>query len=110
MQFAPKDEGIKLNFQTKAELVYSALRNRILTGEYPPGARVPISKVARELGVSAVPVREGIKRLEAEGLLRFETHKGATVTMISAHEIEDELTVAETRGKPREFGRVLATV
>jgi DNA-binding GntR family transcriptional regulator len=85
----------QLNFQTKAELVYSALRDRILTGEYPPGARVPISKVARELGVSAVPVREGIKRLEAEGLLRFETHKGATVTKISAHEIE-ELFVIRT--------------
>jgi DNA-binding GntR family transcriptional regulator len=69
--------------------VYQHLRERILTGQYPPGSRVAISAVARELGVSDVPVREGIKRLEAEGLLQFETHKGATVKQIRADEIEE---------------------
>jgi DNA-binding GntR family transcriptional regulator len=78
-----------LNFRTKADLVYAHLREQILEGNYVPGARVSISGVARELGVSDIPVREGIKRLESEGLLKFETHKGAVVTSLSAADIEE---------------------
>jgi len=78
-----------LNFRTKGELVYEHLRRQILAGAYAPGERVSISAIARELGVSDIPVREGIKRLEAEGLLQFETHKGAVVTRLSTHEIEE---------------------
>jgi DNA-binding GntR family transcriptional regulator len=98
-----------LEFRTKADLVYERLRERILTGEYPPGTRVPISVVARELGVSDVPVREGIKRLEAEGLLQFETHKGATVKQISAGEIE-ELFAIRTELEALALRRAAATI
>jgi DNA-binding GntR family transcriptional regulator len=78
-----------LNFKTKADLVYAHLREQILEGSYEPGARVSISAVARELGVSDIPVREGIKRLESEGLLKFETHKGAVVKSLNSLEIEE---------------------
>jgi DNA-binding GntR family transcriptional regulator len=78
-----------LNFRTKGQLVHEHLRERILSGEYSPGTRLPISVIARELGVSDIPAREGIKRLEAEGLLEFETHKGAVVTQVRADEVEE---------------------
>jgi DNA-binding GntR family transcriptional regulator len=78
-----------LNYRTKAELVYDHLRERILTGELAPGARVSISAVARDLGVSDIPVREGVKRLESDGLLVFETHKGAMVTRMGAADVEE---------------------
>ena len=77
-----------LPFRTKADIVYDELRERILSGQLRPGDRVPISRVARELGVSDIPAREGVKRLEADGLLEFATHKGAVVPKMGRHEIE----------------------
>jgi DNA-binding GntR family transcriptional regulator len=78
-----------LNFRTKGELVYEQVRARILEGGYAPGERISMSAIARELGVSDIPVREGIKRLQAEGLLDYETHKGAVVNSLSKNGIEE---------------------
>jgi DNA-binding GntR family transcriptional regulator len=79
-----------LGFRTKGELVYEQVRKRIIEGNYAPGERISMSAIARELGVSDIPVREGIKRLQAEGLLEYETHKGAVILgRLSATEIEE---------------------
>jgi DNA-binding GntR family transcriptional regulator len=78
-----------LRFRTKADIVYENLREQILSGELRPGDRVPINRVARELGVSDIPAREGVKRLEADGLLSFTTHKGAVVSHMGHHEVEE---------------------
>ena len=56
---------------TKQERVYRAIRERILSGAYGPGYRVVIDPLAEEFGVSALPVREAIWRLEAEGLVVY---------------------------------------
>jgi DNA-binding GntR family transcriptional regulator len=82
-----------LPFRTKADIVYDELRERILSGRLQPGDRVPISRVARELGVSDIPAREGVKRLEADGLLEFATHKGAIVPRMGRHEIEELFSI-----------------
>lgn len=74
---------------TKAQRAGDHLRERVLAGDLRPGDRVPISRIARELGFSDIPVREGVKRLEAEGLLEFETHKGAIVTTLDRRDIEE---------------------
>jgi DNA-binding GntR family transcriptional regulator len=88
-----------LGFRTKADLVHEELRGRLLRGDLKPGDRVPIATLARELGVSQIPVREGIKRLEAEGLLAFETHKGAVVPRLSGTDIEETFAIrAELEG------------
>jgi DNA-binding GntR family transcriptional regulator len=76
-------------FRTKADIVYEALRERILSGELRPNERVPISHVARDLGVSDIPAREGVKRLHADGLLDFVTHKGAVVASMDAADVEE---------------------
>jgi DNA-binding GntR family transcriptional regulator len=65
--------------QTKQELAYQAVRERILSGEYGPGYRVVIDAIAEEFSISAVPVREAIRRLEAEGLVIFRPNAGAQV-------------------------------
>jgi DNA-binding GntR family transcriptional regulator len=75
--------------RSKADVACEYVRERVLSGELRPGERVRISRVAAELGFSDIPVREGVKRLEAEGLLEFETHKGAVVTTLHAHDIEE---------------------
>ena len=76
-------------FRTKADIVYESLREKILSGELQPGDRVPINHVARALGVSDIPAREGVKRLESDGLLSFTTHKGAVVTRMGQHEVAE---------------------
>ncbi|GAB3468226.1 GntR family transcriptional regulator [Kineococcus endophyticus] len=64
---------------SKVELAYELVRGRIVSGAYTPGYRLVLGALARELGSSPVPVREAVRRLEAEGLVEFERHVGATV-------------------------------
>lgn len=67
---------------SKSEQAYQLLRDRIGTGQFVPGYRLVLSTIAEELGCSVVPVREAIRRLEAEGLVTFERNVGATVAAL----------------------------
>ncbi|WP_290054233.1 GntR family transcriptional regulator [Amycolatopsis solani] len=67
---------------TKSQLAYEAIKARILDGSYGPGYRLVLDQIGRELDVSAVPVREALRRLEAEELIQFERNVGARVTAI----------------------------
>ena len=67
---------------SKADHAYEAILQSILDGEYEPGERLVIERLARELGVSVVPVREAIRRLESDGYVTFTRNIGATVTAI----------------------------
>lgn len=69
---------------TKAESAYQRLRNSILSGKLAPNAKITISHVARQFGVSNIPVREAIKRLEAEGLVEITPHTGVRVAAFDA--------------------------
>lgn len=71
---------------SKSQQAYAAVKGAIIDGAYPPGHRLVLSKIADELGVSVVPVREAIRRLEAEGLVTFERNVGATVAGIDPTE------------------------
>lgn len=68
---------------SKAEYVYQSLRTDILTGEIASETRLVLDRVARQYSVSAVPVREAIRRLEAEGLVHFKRNVGAIVASFS---------------------------
>ena len=78
---------------TKQERAYRTIRERILSGDYGPGHRVVIGSLATELGVSALPVREAIRRLEAEGLVVFRPNAGAHVAPADPFVFEEEMTV-----------------
>jgi DNA-binding GntR family transcriptional regulator len=58
------------------------IREHIIDGKSSPGERLPIERLAREINVSVVPVREAIRRLEAEGFVTFTRNVGATVASI----------------------------
>jgi DNA-binding GntR family transcriptional regulator len=77
----------------KQERAYRTLRERILNGQYGPGYRLVIDTLADELGVSALPVREAIRRLEAEGLVVFRPNAGAQVAPADPGLFEEELSV-----------------
>ena len=71
---------------SKSEQAYRAVKARIVEGTYTPGYRLVLVAIARDLGFSVVPVREAIRRLEAEGLVKFERNIGATVAGIEPTE------------------------
>lgn len=71
---------------SKSQQAYTLLYERIRSGEYEPGQRLVLDTIGKELDVSVVPVREAIRRLEAEGLVTFERNIGARVTEIDQHE------------------------
>jgi DNA-binding GntR family transcriptional regulator len=78
---------------TKQERVYQAIRERILSGAYGPGYRVVIDALAEEFEISALPVREAIRRLEAEGLVIYRPNAGAQVAPADPSAFDDEMTV-----------------
>jgi DNA-binding GntR family transcriptional regulator len=76
----------------KQERTYTILRDRIHAGAFAPKARLNIDALARELGVSPIPVREALRRLEAEGWVRFQPNVGAIVAPVDATAWEQEMT------------------
>jgi DNA-binding GntR family transcriptional regulator len=68
-----------VQMSSKQEQVYAVLRRRILDGTYPPGYRLVIDTIGHELNVSPMPVREAIRRLEAEHWVAYQRHAGARV-------------------------------
>jgi len=74
---------------TATERVYELLRHSILTGEYPPATHLTADSVAKRLGVSRTPVREGLRRLHAEGLVNVIANQGAFVTAWPASEMAE---------------------
>lgn len=62
------------------------LKAGILSGAFPPGSRIQQESVARELGMSRIPVREAMRELEAEGLLVLVAHGTARVSKLDMAE------------------------
>lgn len=65
--------------KTKAEQAYDILKARIMDGTYGPGYRLVIDQLGREHGISSVPWRESLRRLEAEGWVDIVPNVGALV-------------------------------
>ena len=71
---------------SKSERAYQWVRGRIAAREYAAGHRLVLGTIAHELGMSVVPVRGAIRRLEAEGLVSFERNVGARVVYLDETE------------------------
>jgi DNA-binding GntR family transcriptional regulator len=72
----PVGRGIYLS---KSDFIASLLRELIISGDLKPGEQLRQRDLAERFGVSATPVREALRWLESEGLLRYDAHKGSTV-------------------------------
>lgn len=73
---------------SKSERAYLLIKSKITDGVYGPGYRLVLGTIAKELDVSVVPVREAIRRLEAEGLVTFTTNVGAQVVATDEREYQ----------------------
>lgn len=74
---------------THGDRVYAWVRDRIIDGRMPTGSRVREREVAEELGVSRIPIREALPRLEAEGYIRTLPRRGAVVAPMELADIEE---------------------
>jgi DNA-binding GntR family transcriptional regulator len=88
-----------------AEAAYGVIRAGILSGEFARGQRLREEELAERVGVSRTPVREALRRLDAEGLIDFTPNRGARVTAWSARELVD---LYEARALLEGFGARLA--
>ena len=74
---------------TVQETVYSKLFQAIVSGQIPPGSKLVIEEIARELGVSHIPVREAMGRLAAAGFISTQPIKGSVVNRFSREDLEE---------------------
>ncbi|WP_293268208.1 GntR family transcriptional regulator [Neptunomonas sp.] len=79
----------KFVYKTRTEMVADNLRSKILSGQIIAGEALRQDAIAKEYNVSRIPVREALLQLQAQGLVSFEAHKGATATELSPSKIHD---------------------
>jgi DNA-binding GntR family transcriptional regulator len=75
--------------RTMSGQITTRIREKILTGLYPPGAPLLQDAIAAEFGVSKIPVREALVQLRSEGLVDIFAHRGFVVRPVSAAEMEE---------------------
>ncbi len=78
---------------TTQELVYKELEHAIVTARIKPGERLVTETLAKQMGISRVPVREAIGRLEARNLLIIHPQKGTTVYGLSEEKLREILEI-----------------
>jgi DNA-binding GntR family transcriptional regulator len=75
--------------QTLADRIFAIVRERIIAGVIPADRTIRQDALAAELGVSKIPLREAMARLEQEGLLLGVANRGYRIAPLSAAEAED---------------------
>jgi DNA-binding GntR family transcriptional regulator len=78
-------------YSTKSDFAYTRLREMILSGEFAPGQVLNQATLARTIGISTTPLREGLRRLKSEGLVELDAHRDARVTELTPEEARDLL-------------------
>lgn len=69
------------------------LQQMLIKGELTPGVKVPEKKLCIQFGVSRTPMREALKVLATEGLVRLEPNRGAWVTQVTIGEVNEVFPV-----------------
>ncbi|SMH28974.1 GntR family transcriptional regulator [Maritimibacter sp. HL-12] len=81
----PEDQGNQSHWQS----AYERLIDEIRLGNFLPGARLRETDLAARLGISRTPVREAIRRLEADGLVEHQPRQGATLRRLGHAEVTE---------------------
>lgn len=80
---------------TKNAYAYHSVRELIMSGDLHPGEALAQAQLAADLGVSLTPMREALRKLEAEGLITIDAHRNAKVAPLTAREATDLFQVRE---------------
>jgi DNA-binding GntR family transcriptional regulator len=89
------DSGYVRPVRSLVEEAAAAVRAAILSGEIPAGARIRIQDLEERLGISRIPIREALRRLEAEGLVKTAPYRATVATPLSLTELRDVYDVRE---------------
>ena len=81
------------SFQTKEEHIYQTLREAILQCKIQPEEKLVIDHLASNFGVSTIPIRTVLQRLQIEGLVEIIPHTGAQVAGISLNTVEEIFSI-----------------
>ena len=84
--YIKKKQGKRMPPQLK-HLTVEYLREKIVSGTWPPGHRLSDFALSREIGISRTPIREAISQLAAEGLVELFPHEGAFVRRLDLADI-----------------------
>jgi DNA-binding GntR family transcriptional regulator len=80
--------------RSTTDVVADALREAIRRGDFAQGQELAQVALAEQFGVSRIPLREAMRRLEAEGLIAFHANRGAVITRLSPEGVRE---IYETR-------------
>jgi DNA-binding GntR family transcriptional regulator len=80
---------------TATEYALAQLRPLLIRGALAPGTRIDQAELAKRFGVSIVPIREALARLQSVGLVEIVPHRGVFVAQVNASELVDIYTVRE---------------
>ena len=83
----------RINTPKVSEMVYSILREKIISKEFAEGERLELDEICKRLGVSKTPIKEALSHLESEGLVRILPRSGTFVSNFSENDIEDSFDV-----------------
>jgi DNA-binding GntR family transcriptional regulator len=86
---------IYLEQRNLSDDVAKVIRKMILNGTFKPGERLNQAQLAEDMNISRGPIREALKLLENEGLIKHETNKGTSVTTLSS---KDAYEIYSLRG------------
>jgi len=78
------------------EWIFHVLREGIISAKLPGGMQLKQDEISAALNVSHIPVREALRRLEAQGLVRIHPNRGAAVTELTRSELLDMMEVRAT--------------
>lgn len=78
------------------EWVFHVLRGGIVSGQLPGGTQLKQDEISAALNVSHIPVREALRRLEAQGLVTIHANRGASVTKLTREDVLDMMEVRAT--------------
>jgi len=79
----------QLETRTLAEQIAAHLRDDVLAGRLPAGARLSQERLAEQFGVSRVPIRDALRQLQSEGLVVANPRQGMAVAELSAADLEE---------------------
>jgi DNA-binding GntR family transcriptional regulator len=80
-------------YASKGDVVTEALREMIVRGELQPGTLLKQRQLAQRFQVSPTPVREALRRLESEGLVTYDVHRGSRVASVDREEQEENFRI-----------------
>lgn len=80
---------------SQAHAAYNEIKRRVLAGEFTPGMRLREVDVAELLALGRTPVREALKRIQDEGLLRHEPGRGLVVAVMDQQEVGELYAMRE---------------